>query len=320
MKKQAKFYWETLVETYKDWSNSSASNDSASLAYYAIFSIPGLLIIIIWIAGNFFGQEAIQGEISSQISKVMGRDAAMSIEEMVASAMIDKENIFMKIVGIASLVYGATTIFFQLQKSLNQLWEVQAAPRKAFLKFILDRANSLGMILVIGFLLMVTMVLSSAVSLLNNFITQQFGLETYLMMEFVNYVAGFFVVVLVFAFMFKVLPDAAISWKSVWAGAVLTAFLFTIGKFLLGLYFQELKPTSTFGKAGTIILIMMWINYSCMLIFFGAEFTKVYSNKKGYHISPSKHAKWNEAKRYRDAQQEEKEKLESLQQTKNIEA
>mgnify|MGYP003584288870 FL=1 len=295
------FFWDTLKETFTEWNNSDASKDSASLAYYAIFSIPGLLIIIIWIAGNFFGQEAIQGEISNQINDLMGEESAKSIEEMIASALIDKQNIFMKIVGVFSLVFGATTIFFQLQKSLNSLWDVEAAPKKALVKFFLDRANSLGMILVIGFLLMITMLLSTVISLFNNFITIQLGLETYILMEVVNYVIGFLIVVLVFAFMFKVLPDVQISWRSVWTGAILTAVLFTLGKFLLSLYFAEFKPTSAFGKAGTIILIMMWINYSCMLIFFGAEFTKVYAQKRGYTIIPSTHAKWSAQKLYKES-------------------
>lgn len=296
-----KFFWDVLKQTFKEWNDSNASKDSASLAYYAIFSIPGLLIIIIWIAGYFLGEEAIRGQISSQINGVMGEESAKSIEEMIASGLIDKQNIFMKIVGVFSLIFGATTIFFQLQKSLNSLWDVEAAPKKAIMKFFLDRANSLGMILVIGFLLMITMLLSSVISLLNNFITTHLGLETYILMELVNYVVGFAIVVLLFAFMFKVLPDVQISWKSVWSGAILTAVLFTFGKFLLSIYFAELKPTSAFGKAGTIILIMMWINYSCMLIFFGAEFTKVFSQKKGYAIQPSKHAKWSVEKLYRQS-------------------
>jgi membrane protein len=299
--KKIKFYWETLKETFTEWNDSDATKDSASLAYYAIFSIPGLLIIIIWIAGYFFGQEAIRGEIGDQIGSMMGNDVASSIQEMIASALIDKENIFMKIVGIFSLIFGATTIFFQLQKSLNKLWDVEQAPKQAIKKFLLNRANSLGMILVIGFLLMTTMVLSSAISLLNNFITYRLGMETYILMELVNYILGFGLVLLIFAFMFKVLPDVQISWKSVWIGAILTAVLFNIGKLLLSLYFAELKPTSVFGKAGTLILVMMWINYSCILIFFGAVFTKVYSQKKGYSIVPSKHAKWSAEKLYEES-------------------
>jgi len=302
MVKEIKFFWQVVKETFTEWNNSSASSDSASLAYYAIFSIPGLLIIIIWIAGYFFGEEAIRGEITYQISGMMGTEVAESVQNMIAGALIDKENIFMKIVGIGSLVFGSTTLFFQLQKSLNNLWDVEAAPKKALVKFLLDRANSLGMILILGFLLMITMILSSLISLFNNFITNYFGLETYMVVEIINFTIGFGIVVLLFALMFKVLPDVEISWKSVWKGALLTAILFTFGKFLLSLYFSEFKPTSAFGTAGTVILIMMWINYSCMLIFFGAEFTKVYTFKKGLRIEPSKHAKWSSAKLYRDSQ------------------
>ena len=302
MLKELQFFWETAKETFNEWNNSSASNDSASLAYYAIFSIPGLLIIIIWIAGYFFGEDAIRGEITNQISGMMGQEVANSIQDMIAGALIDRENIFMKIVGIGSLVYGSTTLFFQLQKSLNNLWDVEAAPKKALVKFILDRANSLGMILILGFLMMITMVLSSLISLFNNFITTYFGIETYVLVEIINFSVGFGITVLLFALMFKVLPDVEISWKSDWKCALLTAILFTLGKFLLSLYFGQFKPTSAFGAAGTVILIMMWINYTCMLIFLGAEFTKVYTYKKGYKIIPSKHAKWNSAKLYRDSQ------------------
>lgn len=301
MLKELKFFWETVKETFTEWNKSNATGDSASLAYYAIFSIPGLLIIIIWIAGYFFGEEAIRGQISSQISGMMGQDVAKSIQEMIAGALIDKENIFMKIVGIGSLVFGSTTLFFQLQKSLNNLWDVEAAPKKALVKFLLDRANSLGMILILGFLLMITMVMSSLISLFNDFITRYFGLETYLIVEIINFAIGFGLVILLFALMFKVLPDVEMSWKSVWKGAMLTAVLFTLGKFLLSLYFSQFKPTSAFGTAGTVILIMMWINYSCMLVFFGAEFTKVYTYKRGLRIEPSKHAKWSSAKLYRDS-------------------
>lgn len=297
-----KYWWDLFVETYKSWSASPASNYSASLAYNAIFAMPGLLIIIIWIAGNIFGQEAIQGEITHQFSGVMGAEVAKSIEEMIASAWIDKQNFWMKAIGVGSLIYGSTNLFFQLQKALNELWEIEAAPRQAILKFILDRANSLGMILIIGFLMMIMMMISTLVSLLNGYITSKLGLETYYLMEIVNYVVGFFAVILIFAFMFKVLPDVDISWKSVWSGSILTAILFTLGKFLLGLYFEKAQPTSAFGAAGTIILIMMWINYSCLLVFFGAEFTKVYTYKKGYRIAPSKDAKWMAEKLYRDEQ------------------
>lgn len=305
MKKELTLFWNVIKETFKEWNASNASNDSASLAYYAIFSIPGLLIIIIWLAGHFFGEEAIQGQISTQISSMMGKDAAKSVEEMITGSLIDKDNFIMKTIGIGSLIFGATTLFFQLQRSLNNLWDVEAAPKKALTKFLLDRANSLGMIIILGFLLMITMVISTSISLLNNWITAYFGMETYVFVEMVNFVIGFGTTACLFALLFKVLPDVEIRWKFVWKGAILTAGLFTLGKFLLSLYFSELKPTSAFGAAGTIILVMLWINYSCMLIFFGAVFTKVYSKAKGYVIRPSKHAKWSAAKLYAEEHADE---------------
>lgn len=291
-----KTFWEIIKQTFSEWNNSPSSKYSASLAYSAIFSLPGLLIIIIWVTGNFFGPEAINGEITHQIQGIMGKDVAKSIQEMVASAFIDQENFWMKALGVATLVFGATNLFFQMQTSLNNLWDVEAAPKKAWQKFILDRANSLGMILIIAFLLLVSMLLSSFIGLANHWITKYFGVETYYIVQLSNFVLGFAIVTILFAFMFKVLPDVEIRWKSVWIGALVTALLFNIGKMLMSFYFDYSKPTSVFGAAGTIILLMMWINYSCQLVFFGAEFTKVYAYKMGHEITPSRHAKWSEKK------------------------
>lgn len=286
-------FWGILKETFKEWMASSAAKDSASMAYNAIFSLPGLLIIIIWTAGHFFGEEAVNGEIRRQIQGIMGYDVAKSIQDMIASAVIDKQNFWMKALGVGTLVFGATSLFFQMQTSLNSLWDVEAAPKKAWQKFILDRANSLGMILIIAFLLLASMLLSSFIGLANNWITTYFGVETYALVQLSNFLLGFVVIIVLFAFMFKVLPDVEIQWKSVWIGAIVTALLFNIGKMLMSFYFDFFKPTSVFGAAGTVILLMMWINYSCQLVFFGAEFTKVYAYKMGHKIIPSKHAKWS---------------------------
>lgn len=285
--------WDIAVTTFKDWSARDVGTDAASLAYSAIFSMPGLLIIVIWFAGIFFGEEAVRGEITSFLGSMMGHDVGKSVEEMVVSGMIDKKNVVMKAVGVASLVFGATTLFFQLQKSLNKLWDVVAAPKRAWEKYILDRANSLGMILIIAFLLLITLLISAFIGLANNWVIHQFGIETLAFMNIINAVIGFLVTMLLFAAIFKILPDVELEWKSVWIGAAVTAALFTVGKFLLTYYFDTFKPTSSFGTAGTIILLMLWINYTCQIIFFGAEFTKVYAKKKGHKLIPSKHAKWS---------------------------
>lgn len=285
--------WDIAVTTFKDWSARDVGTDAASLAYSAIFSMPGLLIIVIWFAGIFFGEEAVRGEITSFLGSMMGHDVGKSVEEMVVSGMIDKKNVVMKAVGVASLVFGATTLFFQLQKSLNKLWDVVAAPKRAWEKYILDRANSLGMILIIAFLLLITLLISAFIGLANNWVIHQFGIETLAFMNIINAVIGFLVTMLLFGAIFKILPDVELEWKSVWIGAAVTAALFTVGKFLLTYYFDTFKPTSSFGTAGTVILLMLWINYTCQIIFFGAEFTKVYAKKKGHKLIPSKHAKWS---------------------------
>ncbi len=297
--------WLTLQETFKEWMASSAAKDSASMAYNAIFSLPGLLIIIIWTASHFFGEEAVNGEVRRQLQGIMGYDGAKSIQDIITSAMVDKQNFWMKALGVATLIFGATSLFFQMQNSLNNLWDVESAPKKAWQKFLLDRANSLGMILIIAFLLLVSMLLSSLIGLANDFITRYFGLETYVIIQITNFFLGLAIVTVLFAFMFKVLPDVEIKWKSVWIGALVTAILFNIGKMLISFYFDFSKPTSIFGAAGTVILLMMWINYSCQLVFFGAEFTKVYARRMGHNIMPSKHARWSEEKLYRDSQNNE---------------
>lgn len=284
--------WDIIKTTFKDFGARNVGVDAASLAYNAIFSIPGLLIIIIWIAGIFFGEEAVRGEITKFIGGMMGKDVGKSIEDMVESGMVDKQNFWMKTVGVLTLIFGATTLFFQLQKSLNKLWDVEAAPKKAWQKYILDRASSLGLILIIAFLLLITLLLSSFLGLASDWIVRRFNMETMFLIQAMNIIIGLGITALLFAFMFKVLPDVEISWKAVWMGGTVTAVLFTIGKYLLTFYFDTFKPTSTFGAAGTIILVMLWVNYTCQLIFLGAEFTKVYSKAKGYSIKPSRHAKW----------------------------
>ncbi len=286
-------FWEILKGTYKDWSARDLGTEAASLAYTAIFSIPGLLIIVIWLTGIFFGEEAVRGEITKLIGSMIGKDVGKSLEEMVVAGMVDKTNIVMKIIGIVTLVFGATSLFFQFQKSLNKLWDIVATPKKAWEKYLLDRANSLGMIIVIAFLMLITLLLSSFIGLANDWVIHRFGLETLILVNIINIVIGFLVTLFLFAAMFKILPDVELQWKSVWVGAAVTAALFTLGKYILTFYFETFNPSSAFGTAGTVILLLLWINYTFQIIFFGAEFTKVYAKKMGYQLKPSKHAKWS---------------------------
>lgn len=281
-----------LGETAKKWMAADPFRLSATISYYAIFSIPGLLIIIIWAAGFFFGEELVRGEVNAQIAEMMGREAADGVEEIVQESSVEDSAWFMKIIGIGTLLIGSTTLFFQLQKSLNYLWGVEADPDNNLKKLLLDRASSLGLILVIAFLLLISLLLSSIISGFSNFITSNLGDEMYILIEVVNFVLSVGIVALLFAMMFKFLPDVEIRWRSVWIGAIVTSLLFSIGKTVLGLYFGVADPGSSFGAAGTIILIMLWVNYTCLILFFGAEFTKVFAQYYGHPFKPSKHAKW----------------------------
>lgn len=281
-----------LSQTYKEWNDDDPFRQSAIIAYYAIFSIPGLLMIVIWVAGLIFGEEAVHGELSAQISQYMGQEGAKGVEQLLSNKSLNQESAMMKIIGIGALVYGATTLFFQLQKTLNFIWEVEAAPQNNFKKLLTDRASSLGLILVIAFLLLVSLVLSAVISVIGNWIESNFGNWLLLVIQGANFLLSLGIITCLFAIMYKYLPDVDISWESVWIGAFVTALLFTIGKTLLGLYFGYADPTSSFGAAGTVILVMLWINYSCLILFFGAEFTQVYARQYGYRIRPSSHARW----------------------------
>jgi len=292
-----------LVETGKKWMAADPFRESAIISYYAIFSIPGLLIIIIWAAGFFFGEELVRGEVNNQIAAIMGGEAAESVEEIVQESEVEDSAWFMKIVGVAALLIGATTLFFQLQKSLNYLWDVEADPKSNLKKLLVDRASSLGLILVIAFLLLISLVLSSVIASISNFITRNFGEGMYVVIEGVNLLLGVGIVTLLFAMMFKFLPDVEIKWRSVWIGALVTSILFAIGRLLLGLYFGIADPGSSFGTAGTVILIMLWVNYTCLILFFGAEFTKVFAQNYGHPIKPSKHAKWRNGHEPEDNEQ-----------------
>lgn len=281
-----------LKATSKEWLDDDPFRQSAVIAYYSIFSLPALLIILIWIAGAAFGQEAVQGQISSQIGDMLGEDTGKTVETMIKNAQEQESNLIMKIVGIGTLLFGSTTVFFQLQKSLNYIWEVEQKPDSDFKKLLIDRASSLGLIIIIGFLLLISLVASALITSLSDWIKSNFPGYILYLAEGINLILSLGIATLLFAIMYKVLPDVEIKWSMVWKGAFVTAILFVIGKFLLGLYFGMASPGSTYGAAGSIILILLWVNYTCLILFFGAEFTQVYARRKGNRLIPTKVAQW----------------------------
>lgn len=279
-----------LVETYKEWNDDDPFRQSAAVAYYAIFSLPALLIIIITVAGLVFGQEAVQGEVSHQIANLIGQEAANNIETMIANSKKNGNSTVAGIIGIGTLIFGATGLFFQLQKSLNDVWEVKQRKEAGIKKLVVDRATSLGIVIAIGFLLLISLVLTSALSAISNWVTQKLPDYFIYLFYVANFIISFGIITVLFALIYKILPDVNIRWKTVWTGAVVTAFLFVVGKFALGLYFGKADPGSAFGAAGSVILILLWVSYSCLILLFGAEFTQVYARRSGHKIEPSSHA------------------------------
>lgn len=289
-KDRAKNIFSMLKATYNEWNEDEPFRQSAVIAYYSIFSLPALLIIIINTVGLVFGEQAVQGEISTQISNLVGAEAAQQVEEIIASVSQQENNILAIIIGIGTLLFGATGVFYQLQQSLNKVWEVELKPDAGYKKLAIDRATSLGVILAIGFLLLTSLVLTAALTALSDWIQNRLPDFTIYLFQLANLVISFGVVTLLFALIYKVLPDVTISWHAVWVGALVTALLFTIGKSAIGFYFGQSNPASAFGAAGSIILILLWVNYSALIFLFGAEFTQVYARRYGERIEPNSYA------------------------------
>lgn len=267
---------------------------SAIVAYYAVLSLPALMVIILNAVGSVWGTEIVQGELTEEFTTALGADTAKAIESMIAESSNEKRNIISTIIGIATLIYGATGVFYQLKISLNQIWGIKPDASAAIKKIVIDRARSFSFILVIGFLLLISFIMTTAITALNNFITSHLP-EVLLNLAYAtDILVSVGIISLLFALMFKYLPDVKIEWKTVWKGALLTSF--AIGKMLLSLYFAQMDPGSTYGAAGSVVLILLWASYSCLILFFGAEFTKVYADHYGHGIQPSEIAVKKEEK------------------------
>lgn len=280
-----------LKETYKEWNALDPFRESAVIAYYTIFSLPGLLIMVIKSAGALFGEEAVRGKITGQISGMIGTTAAEAVQEMIKNALSKEDSTFALIVGIASLIFGATGVFVQLQKSFNNIWEVEPDTSNGIMKLITDRATSFGLIMVIAFLMLISLVVSTLISTLSDWMMTFLPDFMIYAISAIEILISLLIIGVLFGFMFKTLPDREIGWRTVGIGGLVTAALFTLGKEGLSLYFGMAEPASTYGVAGSVVLILLWVSYACLILFFGAEFTKVYARFYGHRTKVSKHAK-----------------------------
>lgn len=279
--------WTITKATTADWWKADPFRQSAVVAYYAVFSIPALLVIVIAIAGLVFGQDAVRGEISDQIKGALGNDTAQSIESIIAKVSEQKTSVIATIIGVVTLIIGSTGVFTELQTSLNQVWEVKVVAKKKWLRSLKTKLFSFGLVLSLGFLMLVSLLLTTGLEALGGMIRNRLPDFVPFLLKIVNFALSFGVITVLFALIFKILPDARIRLRDVWIGAIVTSLLFILGKFGLGIYFAKANPGSAYGAAGSIVLVMLWVSYSCMILFFGAEFTKQYATFHGHEIQPT---------------------------------
>ena len=271
-----------------EWWAKDPFRESAIIAYYAIFALPGLLVVILTSAGYFFGRDAINNLITAQFTTTMGADTALQVQNIIVQASEAKNTVLATIFGVIIMIVGATAVFAQFQKSLNTIWEVKIDDSKyGIWSFIRIRLFSFGLIITIAFLLIVSLIISALLSAFGNWLSGHFSETFYVALQVVNFIISFAILTVLFALMFKFLPDAKIKWKHVWIGSIFTAFLFDIGKFGLSLYFGKLNPEIGYGAAGSIILIMLWVSYSSMIVFYGAEFTRAYADFISGRVAPT---------------------------------
>ena len=277
-------------QTASEWMEDDAPSLGAALAYYTVFSLAPLMTIAIAIAGFFLGAEAAQGQIFDELRGLLGVEGGKAVEEMVQSASAQPTaGIVATIISVIMLLFGASGVFGQLQASLNAIWGVKAKPGRGVLGLIKDRLLSFGFTLVVGFLLLVSLLLTAGMALMADWIGGLMpGSEA--LAYILNIVLSLSMITLLFATIFKFLPDAKIAWHDVWIGAFLTALLFTIGKFALGIYLGKSGVASSYGAAGSLIVLLLWVYYSSQILFFGAEFTQVYANRFGSRVAPADNA------------------------------
>src|SRR5215813_12366706 len=282
--------WELLKLTFTEWTDDNAFELSAALAFYTIFSIAPVLLIAVGVASFFLAPDAATNQIVGEMEQMIGAQGANAVRQVIESSRGFGKGFWAVSVGLVTLIIGATTVFGELQSALNQIWDVKAKPdRGVIMSFILDRVRSFSIAIGVGFLLLVSLVISALIS----------GLQKYMnawlpgvpwVWHTANVVSSFLVIAVLFAMIYKFLPDVVISWKDVWIGSAVTAVLFTGGKYAIGIYLGRTATASAFGAAGSLVVLLFWVYYSALISFFGAEFTQVYARRYGPGIQPQKHA------------------------------
>jgi membrane protein len=282
--------WELLKLTFTEWTNDNAFELSAALAFYTIFSIAPVLLIAVGVASFFLAPETATTRIVDEMQKLVGAQGANAVRQVIESSRGFGKGLWAVSVGIVTLIMGATAVFGELQSALNRIWDVEAKPdRGVIMSLIVDRLRSFLIAVCVGFLLLVSLVISAVISGLQHYMNNWLPGVPWVW-QTANVVTSFLVVAALFAMIYKFLPDVVISWKDVWIGAAVTALLFSAGKYLIGIYLGRTAMTSAFGAAGSLVVLLFWVYYSALISFLGAEFTQVYARRYGPGIRPKEHA------------------------------
>jgi membrane protein len=287
-----KSYFKIFKTAAVDSSNDKVFKMSAALAYYTVFSLAPILMIVIYLADIFFGKDAVQGSVYGQIKGFVGNDAALQIQDIIKNATISPSFGWASIVGVISLIFAATGVFTEIQDSINTIWRLKAKPTKGFGKFFLNRLLSFSMILSMGFLLLVALVINTVIDAFSNYLTNHLPGIAFYVIYIINILLTLSITTLLFSLIFRMLPDAKISWKDVAVGSITTAVLFMIGRFGIGFYLARTKIGNSYGAAGSIIIILTWVYYSSIILYFGAEFTRAYAKYTGKLIYPNQYSVW----------------------------
>jgi len=289
-----KFIFKLIFDAYNEWSHDRAARLSAALAYYALFSIAPLLVIMTTIAGSVYGESAAEGQIVRAISDQIGPEAALGVEQLLVGVYRAGSNLFTTVVSALILIYSATNFFSQLRDALNTVWHVRPKPNQrlfgSVLEVVRDRLLATAMVIILSILLLVTLALSASLTVLNGWLKTLITPNTSFLLESGNILTGFGITTLLFAITYKILPDVKIDWRVVWVGALVSSFLFNLGAFLIGLYLGSGGVQSALGAAGSLVVLMIWIAYSAQSVFFGAKFALVYASAVGRPILPASYA------------------------------
>lgn len=281
-----------LKEVFMEFSADNIVKYSASLAYYTVFSIAPLLVVLTNLFGFLFGKKALEGQLYQQLSNLVGSKAAIQIQDIIKNTHLSGEGFFTTIISVVVLLIGATSIFGEIQDSINKIWGLRVKPRRVWWQLIFTRLLSFSLIISLGIIMTVSLILSTIISAFGELIERYIHNYSVYFMEITEALLSFVVIAFLFSLIFKILPDAKVKWRDVLFSGFITAIFFTLGKLAIGYYLGRSNFTSLYGAAGSIIILMVWVYYSSMILYLGAEFTKVYAKLYGEKISPKKYAEW----------------------------